>query len=75
MSEERDKSESQSFDWSKAFLFPDWLVLVLLVGLATHGLVTILEGCGIIVWYDGAQHFWFEDDVRRWIHNKPEAGE
>jgi hypothetical protein len=48
--------------------FREWLAWVVLIGLAVHGIVDVLEDIGVIVWYDGEQHFWFEERLRRWIH-------
>ncbi len=44
--------------------------MAVLVGLAVHGMVDILEDMGFIVWYEGGQHFWFEERLRRWIHGQ-----
>ncbi len=46
----------------------EWIMLAVLVGLAAHGMADILEDAGYIVWHDGEQHFWFEEDLKRWIH-------
>jgi len=60
--------DSDSSRCSAAWGLREWLALVVLIGLAVHGAVTIAENTGVIVWYDGGQHFWFEEQVRRWIH-------
>lgn len=53
---------------SAAWCLRDWIIIAVLIGLATHGAVDILEDHGVIMWYGGVQHFWFEEDLRRWIH-------
>lgn len=62
--------DSDSSRCSAAWRLREWLALVLLVGLAIHGLVTILEDTGVVVYYDDEQHFWFEESLRRWIHER-----
>ena len=53
---------------SAAWGVRELMIIAVLVGLAVHGMVDILEDSGVIVWYGGEQHFWFEEEVRRWIH-------
>lgn len=57
-----------AFNCSAAWGVREWIIMAVLIGLASHGMVDILEDTGVIVWYDGGQHFWFEEDLRRWIH-------
>lgn len=38
-----------------------FLILSIIVGLMTYGLVAFMEDVGVIVrWKDGSAHFWFE---------------
>lgn len=55
---------------SAAWGVREWMIMAVLVGLAVHGMVDILEDTGVIVWCGGEQHFWFEEEVRRWIHGR-----
>jgi hypothetical protein len=56
--------------YSAAWGVREWIIMVVLVGLAVHGMVGILEDYGAIVWHGGEQHFWFEEDLKRWIHGR-----
>ncbi len=44
---------------------------VILIAICSYGLCRVLEVAGMIVWYaDGSSHFWFEQELRAWIHGK-----
>lgn len=58
---------SEQIQPDNSWRFREWFFLALGLVLASHGLVSILEGCGVIVWYGGKPHFWFEEAVRAWI--------
>jgi hypothetical protein len=75
MSEQVDGSDDEDYGGRKCNCWGvyELIVMLVFVFLSSYGLTKILEGCGMVVWYDGAQHFWFEEDVRRWIHS--EVGE
>jgi hypothetical protein len=62
--------DSDSSRCSAAWRLREFLALMVLIVLAVHGAVTILEDTGVIVRYDGGQHFWFEEQLREWIHGK-----
>jgi len=48
-----------------------WVIAWSLVGLSSFGLCCLLEETGVIVWYvDGSSHFWFESELKRWIHGR-----
>jgi len=70
MSEPKDQATATecSSHCYAVFGFREWVILAVLVGLAAHGGVTIMEDTGVLVWRFGEYQFWFEEDVRRWIH-------
>jgi hypothetical protein len=45
------------------------LAFVVLILLASHGAFKILEDAGVIVRYGDGSHFWFEEDLRKWIQD------
>jgi len=60
--------DSDATRCSAAWRLREWIVLALLIGLATHGGMEILKDFGVVVWYEGGWHFWFEEQLRQWIH-------
>jgi len=46
----------------------EWLAIALLIGLASHGAVKILETCGVIVWHEGSYYLWFESQLKKLMH-------
>jgi len=44
-----------------------WLVAFVAVSIVIN---QWLEANGWLVWVNGYQQFWFEEDVRRWIHGR-----
>lgn len=46
----------------------DYMLLIIVIFLMTYGLTSLLEDYKFIdrKW----EHFWFEEDLRRWIHGK-----
>lgn len=44
------------------------LCFVILCIFSIYGLCSFMEDTGIIIWYDGGSHFWFEPFLRDLIH-------
>ncbi len=48
-----------------------WAAALFLFGMSSYGACRLCDDLGITVRYaDGSAHFWFEMDLRRWIHEK-----
>ncbi len=56
--------------FSAGFNLYDLFLYVLFVALASYGLCRLLEDYGVIAWHDGGSHFWFEPELKKWIHER-----
>ena len=56
---------------SAAFGAYEFCVFLLVAVFSIYGLCRLMDDTGITVWYeDGSSHFWFEEDLRGWIHGR-----
>lgn len=46
------------------------LVVCFVVAFAIYGLCRLMDDAGIVVHRNDEAQFWFEDDLRSWIHGK-----
>ena len=63
-SQKQPIEHSGSSDCSSAFVF------CLVVALAIYGLCQLMDDTGIVVHRNGEAQFWFEEDLRSWIHGR-----
>jgi hypothetical protein len=52
-------------------MLSDWLPMIVLLSLAWYGLTSLMVDTGFVYRdMNGDAHFWFEPQLREWIHGK-----
>lgn len=55
---------------NEKFRIIDFIILFILVLFSSYGCSRFLEDVGVVVTKNDRAEFWFEDDLRRWIHKQ-----
>lgn len=50
--------------------FCTYVALAIVIWLACYGAIRLGEDIGLVVFRNGEAQFWFEGDLRRWIHKR-----